>query len=192
MINMKRHMKEIFKLMLCLVAIATVTSCNSSLSEQEKAVKAQVEEFKKGGWKVVGDEDLTTAVSKHIEKRRDNTYKMLEYKGIVCCDNIESGKVAARNEAAGCCDIGADLLKRHFPEFYDATKLDLFIDNYRSIYSKEIAVELIPSFYLYRKEGKDQYRVIGYFLIYHRLASRIISIAIEEAEGVAGIEYKTN
>lgn len=157
-------MKKIFTLMLCAFVIATVTSCGSSLSEQEKEVKAKVKELKKEGWKVVGDEDLTTVVSRHMEKiyaSRKDTSSLEKRVSVLSeftgdgegCNNIESGKIAARNDAP---IIFAESVANLYPELHEKFATD---------FAKRLAEELTPSFYLYKKIDEEGYHVRGFFLL---------------------------
>lgn len=188
-------MKKIFAFMLCAIALVTITSCTQSLSEQEKAIKAKVEELKKQGWKVVGDENLTTVVSKHMEKLYDGSDSlsaMVEHVGYSSddfsnyhCDNIESGKIAARNHATDIMvEAYTKIQKESFPaELLD--KFDAYRANFRSIYAQKMAAELIPSFFLYKKSN-DRYLVVGYFLVNRIKDMKITTEAEKEAADLVG------
>lgn len=188
-------MKKIFTLMLCALTIAAVTSCSSSLSDQEKAVKAKVKELKKAGWKVVGDENLTTVVSKHMEKELydgpDLSSAMTEHVGFSRhCDNIESGKIAARDNAYMSSAEAYIYVRKEFYSEKLLDKFDSFCKNFKSIYAQKITAELIPSFFLYKKSD-GEYIVCGYFLV-NKVKDLEITLAAEkEAADLVGIDiYK--
>lgn len=191
-------MKKILTLMLCALTIAAATSCNSSLSDQEKAVKAKVKELKKAGWKVVGDEDLTTVVSRYMETIdtcKTDVPTMTVFIGCGNCENIESGKIAARNDAP---TFFTELLAKDMKDDYDSPEWASFCKNFETIYAKKIAEELISSFYVYRKLDNDiymydegivlQYEVLGYFLISQEKCVNLMLAAQKEAADLVGID----
>lgn len=184
-------MKKIFTLMLCALTIAAVTSC-SSLSDQEKAVETKVKELKEEGWKVVGDEDITTVVSKHMEKIdtcKTDVPTMTEFIGFGESDNIESGKIAARNDAPTSF---VEVLAKSIGDDYDSTERDSFCENFATICAKKIAEELTPSFYLYKKHDDETYSVLGYFLISKEKCLNLMLAAKKEAADAAGIIFKSD
>lgn len=183
-------MNKIVIMALCALTMTTATSCNSSLSEQEKTVKAEVKELKRQGWKVVGDENLTVVVSRHEEKKATEQYG--EHIGFVeHCNSIDSGQEAARNDATKLiAELTTQSLKDDCdPSLLGDPKLDTFYANFESIFVEKLAAELAHSFYLYKKSDTEDYTVTGYFLINNVQAANIVLNALKEAEGRTGITF---
>lgn len=177
-------MKKIFTLMLCALIITVSMSCNYELSEQEKAVKARVKDLKNDGFNVVDDEDMDMVISRHEEKKvNDST--LCEYWGMSenDCESIDSGKVSALKDVAA--EQGKNyvkVLKENLDSnLFDNSKSDAFLLTVESIYAKKLEAELIPSYYCYKKFDDGKYYVIGYFLISSKKMMEVMMASEVEA-----------
>ncbi len=183
--------------LLCALAFVTIISFAVSQPEHDKAIKAKVKELEKAGWKVVGNGNLEKLVYSYEEKKSNEGKKADElysaYIGIgKNCNSIDSGKVAAREDAPKLVVniLANDMRAACDQSLLSDPELDIFYDNFESVCSRKIAERLVPSFYLYKQLDKENYLVTGYFLLNAVQTLELYRDAIKEAEEMSGIKFK--
>lgn len=190
-------MKKIFMaVMLCAFAMTSGTVYAQSakqLKAERKAVEARVKELSAQGWQSLQSDGLTTLISEHNAKKRNNPnlYEISGTANQVRTTNL--GKAESRNNAineyAEYC--GGMLRARITSDLRDVdeAQADNMISGYERILAQKLNGEVRPSYYIYKEVGNGKYDVRGFFLIDEERLERKHEEAIKEAADEAKIAY---